>query len=250
MVWNPTDLEFSNAGNSSNDLFGNYKMGGEHWIYVMNSKYDEGMQYQTLFADGTSESKTAVYEDAMWVSTTRAADGFEFLSLAEGLIPSEAKMRLRVKYPYEKQGGENPCYEFDMGPFAPSALDASAEETILDLVRVVPNPYYAFSEYENNKLDNTVKITNLPPYAIVRIFMMDGTMVRQLEIDNRGSDTAISSKNNTSQSRNEIDWKLTNFRDVPVASGMYLIHIEAPDEGVEKVIKWFGVVRPVDLDTF
>jgi hypothetical protein len=34
-----------------------------------------------------------------------------------------------------------------------------------------------------------------------------------------------------------------------VASGAYIIHINAPGIG-EKVVKWFGVMRPIDLDTF
>ena len=33
------------------------------------------------------------------------------------------------------------------------------------------------------------------------------------------------------------------------ASGMYIIHVEVEGVG-EKVLKWFGVMRPVDLDTF
>ena len=46
-----------------------------------------------------------------------------------------------------------------------------------------------------------------------------------------------------------IDWDLKNSNNVPIASGMYMIHVNAPGIG-EKVLKWFGVMRPVDLDTF
>ncbi|MBL6594917.1 MAG: hypothetical protein ISQ99_05560, partial [Flavobacteriales bacterium] len=46
-----------------------------------------------------------------------------------------------------------------------------------------------------------------------------------------------------------IDWDLKNFAGIPIASGVYLIHINVP--GVcEKVLKWFGVIRPPDLDSF
>jgi hypothetical protein len=35
---------------------------------------------------------------------------------------------------------------------------------------------------------------------------------------------------------------------------MYIIHVEAKDNDGnvygEKILKWFGVMRPVDLDTF
>ena len=32
----------------------------------------------------------------------------------------------------------------------------------LEMINVVPNPYKAYSEYERNRIDSRVKITNLP----------------------------------------------------------------------------------------
>jgi hypothetical protein len=46
-----------------------------------------------------------------------------------------------------------------------------------------------------------------------------------------------------------IDWDLKNYAIIPVAGGLYLIHINAPGIG-EKTIKWFGALRPVDLNSF
>ena len=34
-----------------------------------------------------------------------------------------------------------------------------------------------------------------------------------------------------------------------ISSGVYLIHISAGNLG-EKTLKWFGIMRPVDLDSF
>ena len=42
-----------------------------------------------------------------------------------------------------------------------------------------------------------------------------------------------------------IEWDLNNNKGIPVASGVYLIHIEAEGLG-ERVIKWFGVARQFD----
>ena len=42
---------------------------------------------------------------------------------------------------------------------------------------------------------------------------------------------------------------LKNQSKVPVSSGVYIIHVEAPGIG-ETVLKWMGVMRPVDLDNF
>jgi hypothetical protein len=99
---------------------------------------------------------------------------------------------------------------------------------------VVPNPYYAFSGYEQNRLDNRIKITNLPQVCTVRIYTVGGTLVRTF-----GKDSPITS----------IDWDLKNQASVPIAGGVYLIHVDVPDVG-EKVIKWFGALRPVDLESF
>jgi hypothetical protein len=46
-----------------------------------------------------------------------------------------------------------------------------------------------------------------------------------------------------------IDWDLKNHARIPVSSGIYLIHVEVPGVG-ERILKWFGVMRPVDLDSF
>ena len=54
-----------------------------------------------------------------------------------------------------------------------------------------------------------------------------------------------------------MDWDLKNDFNIPIASGLYIIHVRGKfydNNGkiVEKykVIKWFGALRPIDLDTF
>jgi hypothetical protein len=42
---------------------------------------------------------------------------------------------------------------------------------------------------------------------------------------------------------------LKNERNIPIASGTYIIHVDVPGIG-EKILKWFGVMRPVDLNNF
>ena len=39
------------------------------------------------------------------------------------------------------------------------------------------------------------------------------------------------------------------IKNIPISSGLYLIHVDVPDVG-ERVLKWFGVIRPPDLDQF
>jgi endonuclease III len=104
----------------------------------------------------------------------------------------------------------------------------------LDLINVVPNPYYAYSEYERNKVDTRVKITNLPTKCTVSIYTISGKLVERFE-----KDTEITF----------LDWKLTNSIGIPVASGIYLIHVSVPGVG-ERVIKSFIGMRQLDVQGF
>jgi flagellar hook assembly protein FlgD len=110
---------------------------------------------------------------------------------------------------------------------------ASKAESDLDLINVVPNPYYAADFYERNALDTRIKITNLPRTATITIYNVNGTLVRQLTKDS--PDTSI-------------DWDLNNFAGIPVSGGVYIIHVST-DAG-DRVLKWFGIMRPPDLNTF
>jgi hypothetical protein len=98
----------------------------------------------------------------------------------------------------------------------------------------VPNPYYAFSAYESDRLDTRIKITNLPEICNISIFTTNGTLVRKLT-----KDDPLTS----------VEWDLKNYQGIPIAGGTYIIHIDVPGVG-EKILKWFGAVRPPDLDNF
>jgi hypothetical protein len=105
---------------------------------------------------------------------------------------------------------------------------------VLDKINIVPNPYYGYSDYESNQLDNRVRLTNLPEICTIKIFSVNGTLIREYDKD---------------EDLTYLDWDLKNQAGIPVASGVYIIHVDVPGVG-EKVLKWFGVMRPIDLDTF
>ena len=137
----------------------------------------------------------------------------------------------------------NPAYSFNTDDMVAVKYDVSTALDAMETVRAVPNPYYGYSSYEVNQLDNRIKITNLPGQATIKIFTVGGTLVRTLKKDD----------NMTS-----IDWDLKNDFGIPISSGLYMIHVRAKlwDKDAkefvqkDKVIKWFGSLRPIDLDTF
>ncbi len=119
-------------------------------------------------------------------------------------------------------------------------------DEVLDNVRAVPNPYYGASEYESSQFNTTIKITNLPARADVTIYTLDGKFVRQF----KRAETVMDRSNNdgvkNTQVFPDLEWDLKNYAGIPVASGVYLIHVNAIDLGRETTIKWFGVNRKFD----
>jgi len=145
-----------------------------------------------------------------------------------------------------------PFYKFKTEDLVAVTNSGIAAGDALNEINVVPNPYYAISGYEGTtgitgQVDNRIRITNLPSQCKISIFTTNGTLIRQFARDEAPDNTKAGLgliNSNTSQ-----DWDLKNEKGIMVASGIYLIHVEVPGVG-EKVIKWFGVLRPIDLDTF
>ncbi len=127
-----------------------------------------------------------------------------------------------------------PLYTFTTDGLATVNNDLTTAESSLDLINVVPNPYYAFSGYETTRLDNRIKFINLPQSCTISIYSVSGTLVRKYRKDN---------------DLTYLDWDLKNANNIPIAGGVYICHIDVPGVG-EKVIKWFGVLRPIDLQNF
>lgn len=160
--------------------------------------------------------------------------------------------------PVQNQNGANPMYTFGTGSLAPSLNNLEAAKDALDLINVVPNPYYAYSAYEGQltaagtsvtgQLDNRIKIVNLPPRCKVSIFTMNGVLIKRF-IREAAADNSLGGDIQRGNDVTSIDWDLKNTDGLTISSGIYLIHVEAEGLG-ERTLKWFGMLRPVDLDTF
>ncbi|MBI1286646.1 MAG: T9SS C-terminal target domain-containing protein [Flavobacteriales bacterium] len=253
MLWNPTDQLFD--GNFDPDLanpFVNPIFGGGHYIYVFGHNgdsptddvpaYDEGAYIFGKLSENDynpgDPAKRRVFKDAMWV-------GMPLLAQNSTLFENVVNIEIRVTKPYRQnfspgwsvaqpENDNLPMYTFSTADFATVVDDNPTAKSALDLIRAVPNPYYAHSDYEQSQLQNIVKIVNLPKTCTVSIYTVNGILVRQFK-----KDSPITS----------LDWDLNNHKRIPVASGVYLIHIDAPGIG-EKVIRWFGSIRQLDLNAF
>ncbi len=220
------------------------KQAGRSFVYVLDTKYDEGREMERrqdeaalLTGSRPQGLYKDMYEEIMWV-------GYPKLRQNSTLLASEARVRIRVdreftSYPDPTDlnvgPNTNPEYTFSLSGQAVSTGNTKVACEALSLVRAVPNPYYAFSQYEQRQLDNIVKITNLPRRCDITVYTLNGTLVRRLKKDDPAT---------------FLDFNLKNDAGLPIASGVYLFHVNAPTLGCETIVKWFGIMRPIDLDTF
>ena len=275
MMFNPSAAESLGFGG-----FGDYIGGGKHFIYVFRNSakysatddagsmvgYDAGAYFMEKFQKSSFRpDMLKIWKSCAWVGYPILNGEYAPEYYAESptdpssFIATDVRVKLRVasKYqhmntkdgdndgvrdngtdkPSNTSGSENswnPLYEFSTNDIAAIKNSDVAALEACEILNVVPNPYYAYSNYEFDKLDNVVKIVNLPDICSVNIYTVSGTLVRTYN-----KDSPVTS----------IDWDLKNYAGIPISSGVYLIHIKVP--GVcEKVLKWFGVIRPPDLDTF
>lgn len=247
MIWNPTSTIQDPAIVAGNPQVIN---GGKHYIYIDNTKYDSCRTYLNKLNSSSPVIRETRFNSMAYVGlpiVNEVANG-RLSSIADGIIPNETRIRIRVTRPYATyntsiNGGTlkndgKPLYEFSTRDIAPTKLADNSnanKDALLDRIHAVPNPYYGYTAYEQNRYDTRVRIINLPARATVSVYSLDGSLIRRLEKDNP----------NVSY----IDWDIRNTKSLPIASGMYLIHVNAEGIG-ETVIRWFGAMRPLDVTNF
>ncbi|MEM9918534.1 MAG: hypothetical protein AAF990_10585 [Bacteroidota bacterium] len=250
MMWNPSNQVFLA---SNRRVLPQFVAGGQHFIYVTNETYDGCEEMRKLLADGKTIKKINALKNITWTGIPALASDQQLLSYADGLIPTEAVYEVRVDRPFEVKAGTNvnkgyPSYEFTFEGVAPEAMTTKMEvNEQLDAISVVPNPYYGYSTYETSQFTKRVKITNLPAKCTVTIFTLDGKFIREYRRNLEGADLSDRNKKGflVGQIEPDIEWDLNNHKGVPVASGVYLIYVDAPGLG-ERVLKWFGIGRQFD----
>jgi len=249
MMWNPNS-EIVIPELVGQSIYG-FLTGGQHYVYVAGTEYDECAQLATQLS-GSALAKRNAIKNIKWAGIPLLNQGTEMLTYGEGLIPNDVVIKLRVDNPYKEARGTNENnglnkYLFSFDGITPDPADEPDEiNSQLDAINVVPNPYYGYSAYESNQFTNIVKITNLPANCEVTIFTLDGKFVRQyVRNEAREFKEAKEAPVLRDQISPALEWDLNNEKAIPVASGVYLIHIKAEGLG-ERVIKWFGIARQFD----
>jgi hypothetical protein len=251
---NGADLIFNPTSNQTDNFTRRNLWGGKHVIYVSREKYNAGATLASVLKVPTTSVSNnqyrAEFKKMVWVGIPLLFPGSSFTSLKDGLIPTFTRVSIRVTRPYAKyqpnpaealRNNGWPLYTFSTKDIAPAKLGdvrnvyTNDKQKALERIYAVPNPYYAVSDYETGRLDNRVKIINLPDRATIKIYSIDGTLIKTIT--------------KTDNPAPYVDWDIKNDKGLPIASGMYLIHVNIPDVG-ETIVKWFGAMRPIDITQF
>ncbi len=248
MMWNPDDRTAFQLNTANISVL---HTSGQHFIYVTRQPYDECAELRSRLDPAVLFTrKYNALRDITWtgIPFTDAS----LTSYAEGLIPNDLTVKIRVSNPYQVADGNgsnngHPSYRFKIEGQSAEDLIEQAAPNLLSKVNVVPNPYLAYSPYEVSQFTTTVKITNLPPKSVVTIYSLDGRFVRQYKRDEQGISQADRSNPGIrrTQVTPDLEWDLKNSKGIPIASGVYLIHVNGYELG-ERTIKWFGINRKFD----
>jgi hypothetical protein len=128
-----------------------------------------------------------------------------------------------------------------------SAIPHKSKLDNLSQIKIVPNPYYGFSGYDNSADDRRIKITNLPPDCLISIYSLNGKLVRRINRSLPFKDTSPGASIGEVNFDSSQEWDLKNQNGKPVESGIYLIHVSSQTMG-EKILKFFFMNRK-DMDS-
>ena len=101
-----------------------------------------------------------------------------------------------------------------------SISNSTLASTQLSEIKAFPNPYYAQSTLETDPFSRFIYFSHLPKTCDIYIYTLNGVLVNTINWNNQ---------NNPNNSL--AQWNLQNFDQIPVASGMYIVYVNAGSLG-------------------
>ncbi len=258
MLWNPSTREGSKLFEAMDGLTNEgVFFGGKHFIYIMGHNntnvlhylsefpaYDAGQFFMEKIRSRDRYKIRHLYSSVMWTAIPILNEKyFDQESIQEdpyGFIKSDVKVRLRVAGAYRvgvidqavpdslSQNNNKPMYTFDTFDLGTLRYDENSAREALDLIKLVPNPYYGNSyASQSQSSEEIIKVTNLPQECTISIYSINGNLVKRIKKDS---------------DKTHVDWDMKSDNGINVAPGAYIFHINADGIG-EKMLKWFGVWR-------
>ena len=140
---------------------------------------------------------------------------------------------------------KKPFLSWDVFEFTVRGPRVSEEKaaSLLDQVRVVPNPYVAANEFEpvnpfqTGRGPRRIKFMHVPPRCTIRIFTVGGHLVRVLE-HYEGENDELPPE---ALLNGTVTWDLMSEDGLTVSYGVYLYHLEAP--GIGEKTGTFAIIK-------
>jgi hypothetical protein len=110
-------------------------------------------------------------------------------------------------------------YAFDLVAPVAGADITSVTEDDLSRVRVVPNPFVIFSQYQENATESRILFTNMPPTGTLRVYTVSGQFVQQV---NWTPDDLVG--------QGDLFYNLKSREDIDIAGGLYIWVLTAPSD--------------------
>jgi hypothetical protein len=181
----------------------NTDVGGREYLLILRSDYD---------GDDEADAGTGAID----YTVEDFGDGSAFDFLYAGWFAQRGTRVMdsgdALRYVFAVPADANDVFSFST--VQPRRENADVGKSAIEDIRVVPNPYYAYSVYEVDQFDRQVRFLGLPDMFTLRIFNLAGDMVRQL-------DQSYKTAGNSWMS-----WNLLTDQGLPVASGVYIWYIE------------------------
>lgn len=194
------------------------------WSQLPNNNWEEIYCYMdyNIFPD-------TIYQEPLPATSGRSQRQWHFLGriVIKGEVPEEGTVIRIVPWRPLKEGDA-----FTAVVEAPDMNAKSLAKNRIDLISVFPNPYFGSNPLERDKYQRFVRFTNLPHTATVRIFSLAGVLIQTIE---KESDEQW------------LDWDLRNDDGLPVASGVYIAHLEMPGIG-NKIMKIAVIMETQYID--
>ncbi|MGH7545268.1 MAG: hypothetical protein ACREKI_03705, partial [Gemmatimonadota bacterium] len=152
---------------------------------------------------------------------------------ATGWVSPDSGHSLHVVYPVAFSRRSELTFDVT-GPVVDAAVVAAGRDVRaqVDSVKVVPNPYILFSEYEvgtSRPHEARLLFTPLPPSGTIRIFTVHGRFVQQL----RWSPSDLAGNG-------DLFWDMKTQGGRDLASGLYVFVVQATDPATGAAIKRMG----------
>ncbi|MDY6787795.1 MAG: hypothetical protein SVK54_06705 [candidate division WOR-3 bacterium] len=116
-------------------------------------------------------------------------------------------------------------------------------DSVLENIKVVPNPYVVRSEFGKDYTHRKLYFTNLPNECTISIYTISGDLIKTLEhsVDFYRNETGGDSTYVRDVTNGQVEWNVLTDNDQIPAPGLYLYYVETPDNA--KYIGKFAIIK-------